>query len=76
MTKHIKVKLVHSVISCPPVQRQTVRGLGLSRTGGVRVLIDTPAVRGMVASISHLVEIVEEGSSTAKRVRATTGGVS
>lgn len=41
-------------------QRETLVGLGLNRTGRVRELEDTPAVRGMVRKVAHLVQIIEE----------------
>jgi large subunit ribosomal protein L30 len=40
-------------------QRATLVGLGLNRIGRTRVLDDTPAVRGMIAKVAHMVEIVE-----------------
>ena len=53
--------------SCPagvprrPVElRQTLIGLGLNKMHKTRELEDTPAIRGMVNKIPHLVEIVEE----------------
>ena len=61
MSKAIRVKLTKSTCGRLPAHRATVRGLGLRRTGQERVLKDTPAIRGMVASIPYLVEIVEEG---------------
>ena len=67
MSKHIKVKLVHSPCGRYPKQRMTVRGLGLRRLSHERVLIDTPEIRGMVASVSHLVEIVGEKTQGEKR---------
>ncbi|MBN1282394.1 MAG: 50S ribosomal protein L30 [Proteobacteria bacterium] len=63
MTKAIRVKLVRSACGRIPKHRGTALGLGLRRTGDERVLEDTPAVRGMVAKIPYLVEIVEEGLS-------------
>ncbi len=59
--KKIRVKMVHSGISTPPKHRATLKGLGLRRLYGERILPDTPEVRGMVASVYHLVKIVEEG---------------
>ena len=41
-------------------QRATLIGLGLNKMHRVRELEDTPAVRGMIRKIPHLVEIVEE----------------
>ncbi|MDR1009171.1 MAG: 50S ribosomal protein L30 [Rickettsiales bacterium] len=40
-------------------QIATVKGLGLGRIGRERTLEDTPAVRGMIKKVSHLVKIVE-----------------
>ena len=41
-------------------QRATLAGLGLNRMGRVSTLEDTPAVRGMVAKVAHLVAVLEE----------------
>ncbi len=56
----IIVKQVKSVIGRPEDQRKVVAALGLGRVGKTKELGDTPAVRGMVAKVSHLVEIVEK----------------
>ena len=55
----IKVKMIGSVIGCPEKQRATVRGLGLRRMHQVVERADTPAIRGMVNAVPHLVSIVE-----------------
>jgi large subunit ribosomal protein L30 len=60
MAKTIVVKQVGSPIRRPAKQRQTLIGLGLNKMHKTRELEDTPAVRGMVAKIPHLVEIIEE----------------
>ncbi|SEV96899.1 LSU ribosomal protein L30P [Aliiroseovarius sediminilitoris] len=60
MAKTIVVKQIGSPIRRPAKQRQTLIGLGLNKMHKTRELEDTPAVRGMVASISHMVEIIEE----------------
>jgi large subunit ribosomal protein L30 len=39
-------------------QRATLVGLGLNRIGRTAVLDDTPAVRGMIAKVAHMVEVV------------------
>lgn len=57
--KSIKVKQIRSGIGFPEPQKRTLRALGLEKLGRVRTLPDTPSVRGMVAKIPHLVEIVE-----------------
>lgn len=54
--KTITVRLIKSPIGYAPDQRQTVRGLGLSRVNQRRELPDTPAVRGMIFKVRHLVE--------------------
>ena len=60
MAKTIVVKQVGSPIRRPQKQRQTLIGLGLNIMHKTRELEATPAVRGMVNKISHLVEIIEE----------------
>ncbi len=44
-----------------PGMRETIRGLGLGRIHSTRVLEDTPAVRGMITKVRHLVRIEGEG---------------
>jgi len=58
-TGTIKVKQIGSVIGCTDGQRATVRGLGLRRIHQVVERPDTPAIRGMVNKVPHLVTIVE-----------------
>ncbi len=58
--KTIVVKQVASAARRPAIQTATLKGLGLNRIGRMRELEDTPAVRGMVRKIPHLVQIVEE----------------
>ncbi|WP_373355648.1 50S ribosomal protein L30 [Pseudoroseicyclus sp. CXY001] len=60
MAKTIVVKQIGSPIRRPAVQRETLKGLGLNKMHRTRELEDTPSVRGMVAKIPHLVEIIEE----------------
>lgn len=56
----ITIRLKKSVIGCQPKQRATVRGLGLKRREQERTLENTPAVRGMIKKVLHLVEVVKE----------------
>ncbi|PVH29469.1 50S ribosomal protein L30 [Pararhodobacter oceanensis] len=56
----IVVKQIASPIRRPAEQRATLIGLGLNKMHRTRELEDTPSIRGMVAKVSHLVEIVEE----------------
>ncbi len=58
--KKISIRQVRSPIGYPRSQRQVLRGLGLRRIRHVVERPDTAAVRGMVAKIPHLVEIVEK----------------
>ena len=58
--KTITIEQVGSPIRRPAIQRQTLIGLGLNKMHRTRELEDTPSIRGMVAKIPHLVEIVEE----------------
>ena len=51
----VKVKMVRSPIGCPPDQRATLQGLGLTRMQQERELEDTPAVRGMIFKVKHLI---------------------
>lgn len=60
MAKTIVIKQVGSPIRRPGKQRATLVGLGLNKMHRTRELEDTPAVRGMINAVSHMVEIVEE----------------
>ena len=44
----------------PRIQEQTLIGLGLNKLGRRRTLEDTPAVRGMIDKIGHLVRVVDD----------------
>ena len=59
MAVQIVVRLKKSPIGCTERQRACVRGLGLRKVGGSRVLENTPAVRGMIKKVIHLLEIHE-----------------
>jgi large subunit ribosomal protein L30 len=58
--KTITVRYKKSTIACPKDQIDTVRGLGLRRLRDERTLENTPAVRGMIKKVIHLVEVVKE----------------
>ncbi|MCZ6508310.1 MAG: 50S ribosomal protein L30 [Acidobacteria bacterium] len=58
----IRVRQVRSAIGRPPKQHEVLRSLGLRRIRHEVEREDTPAVRGMVTKIAHLVEIVEDAS--------------
>jgi large subunit ribosomal protein L30 len=57
----IHLKYVRSAISTPEKHKLVVKGLGFTRLNQVIDREDTPSVRGMVAKVPHLVEIVEAG---------------
>lgn len=56
----LRIRQIRSPIGYPKPQREVLRSLGLRRIRHEVVRVDTPAVRGMVAKIPHLAEIVEE----------------
>ena len=58
--KTVTVKQIGSPIARQDYQRQTLIGLGLNKLHRIRTLEDTPSVRGMINSVQHLLEIVEE----------------
>ncbi|HBO59630.1 MAG TPA: 50S ribosomal protein L30 [Alphaproteobacteria bacterium] len=60
MAKTIKVKQTGSIIGATKVQRATMLGLGLKKMNAVKELQDTPAVRGMITKVAHLVTVVED----------------
>ena len=60
MAKTIVIMQIGSPIRRPAKQRATLIGLGLNKMHKTRELEDTPSVRGMINSIPHMVEIVEE----------------
>jgi large subunit ribosomal protein L30 len=55
----LKVTLKKSTIKSTKSQKQTVRGLGLKKIRQSRVLEDSPAIRGMVLKVGHLVDVEE-----------------
>jgi large subunit ribosomal protein L30 len=56
-TKTLKVTQVGSPIRRKPDQRATLIGLGLNKMHRTRELEDTPAVRGMIAKVQHMVKV-------------------
>jgi large subunit ribosomal protein L30 len=59
----MKIKWVRSAIGCPREMRETIRGLGLRRLQQVVEREDTPAIRGMVDKVRHLVVVIDAGRS-------------
>ena len=58
--KMLIVRQTGSPIRRPKDQHATLKGLGLGKIGRERELEDTPAVRGMIRKVAHMVEVVGE----------------
>ena len=58
--KTLTVRQLRSAARKPKEQEATLRGLGLGKIRREKVLEDTPAVRGMIRKVAHLVEVVGE----------------
>ena len=59
--KTVKVTQIRSAIRRPADQTATLKGLGLNKLNRTRELEDTPAVRGMINKVKHLVRVEEAG---------------
>jgi large subunit ribosomal protein L30 len=59
VNKTVKVKQIGSPMRRDHTQRETLVGLKLNKIGRVAELADTPATRGMIAKVAHLIEVVE-----------------
>ncbi len=55
----VRIKWVRSFIAAPEKHKKVVRGLGFTRLNQVIEREDTPAIRGMVKKVPHLVQIVD-----------------
>lgn len=58
--KTVTVRQTASPIRRKKDQRATLAGLGLNKVGRTRTLEDTPSIRGMIAKVAHMVEVVSE----------------
>jgi large subunit ribosomal protein L30 len=58
--KTVTVRQLRSANRKPADQEATLRGLGLGKIRRERTLEDTPAVRGMIRKVAHLIEVVGE----------------
>ena len=58
--KTVTVQQTGSPLRRPKDQQRTLIGLGLNKMNRRRTLEDTPAVRGMIRKVSHLVRVVDE----------------
>ena len=63
----IKIQLIGSPICCPEKHKSIVRSLGLKKMNRVVVRPDTPAFRGMVAKVPHLLAIVTDPRPSGSR---------
>jgi large subunit ribosomal protein L30 len=59
MTKKIWIEQYRSAARRPSYQTETLKGLGLNKVNRRREIVDTPASRGMIASVAHMVRIVD-----------------
>ena len=66
----LKVRSIKSWAGRPERQRQTLRGLGLRKLNDERVLLDSPAVMGMVLKVTHLVSWERVATPSVPRVRS------
>ncbi|MGV8998422.1 MAG: 50S ribosomal protein L30 [Parvibaculaceae bacterium] len=58
--KTVTVQQTGSPLRRQPDQRQTLVGLGLNKMRRTKTLEDTPAVRGMIKKVAHLIRVVDE----------------
>jgi large subunit ribosomal protein L30 len=54
----LQLKWVRSAIAAPVKHKQVIKGLGFTRLNQVIEREDTPSIRGMVAKVPHLVQII------------------
>jgi large subunit ribosomal protein L30 len=64
MASKLKITLVKSMIGRPEKHRKVLRGMGLTKLNRAVLLEDTPAIRGMVETVSHLVKAEEKIDET------------
>lgn len=64
MSNKLRIQYVKSSLGYNIRQKQTIRALGLRRLGDVVEKDDTPAIRGMVRKVRHLVQVKEVAHET------------
>ena len=69
MAGKVRIKLVRSVIGSLPNQRATVRSLGLRKIGSSTEQEASPAIMGMIRTVSHLVSVEAIDQSSPKGVK-------
>jgi large subunit ribosomal protein L30 len=60
MAAMLKITLVRSMIGRPEKHRKVLKGMGLTKLNKTVELQDTPAIRGMINVVSHLVKAEEK----------------
>jgi len=55
----IKIRQKTSVIDRPMKQKLIIKALGLGKINRVKEHNDTPQIRGMIAKVKHIVEVIE-----------------
>ena len=56
----ITIRMLKSTINTNPKHRAVMKGLGMKKIGQEKTLENTPAVRGMIKKVLHLVDVVSE----------------
>jgi len=59
MAEKLEIRLVRSIIGGKPNQKRTVKALGLGKINSKVIQKDNPAIRGMIQTVLHLVEVKE-----------------
>lgn len=67
MAKQFRVKLIKSTSGATQRQKDAIRCLGLRRLQSERVVNDSPAMRGQIHRVQHLLSVSVEGSSQSKK---------
>jgi large subunit ribosomal protein L30 len=62
----LRVTQVRSQIATKPKARGTMRALGLKKIGDTNTLPDRPEIRGMIARVPYLIEVVELGADSSE----------
>ena len=62
MAEKLNITLVKSMIGRPEKHRKVLRGMGLTKLNRTVALEDTPAIRGMIHAVKHLVKVEEKAS--------------
>ena len=57
--KQLKITLKRSGIGHLEAQRETLKALKLARPNNVRIVADSPQIRGMIQTVAHLVQVEE-----------------